>query len=33
MIYVHNHVIYFGIGLHFFNLHINVYYVFDANFE
>jgi len=33
MIYVHTHVIFFGFGLHFSNLHINLYHVFDANFQ
>jgi len=32
-IYVHTHVIFWGFGLHFSNLHINVYHAFDANFE
>jgi len=32
-IYVHTHVIFWEFGLHFSNLHINVYHVFDADFE
>jgi hypothetical protein len=32
-IYVHTHVIFEKFGLHFSNLHINVYHVFDADFE
>jgi len=32
-IYVHTHVIFWEFGSHFSNLHINMYHVFDANFE
>jgi hypothetical protein len=33
MIFVYTDVIFFWFGLHFSNLHINVYHVFDVDFE
>jgi len=33
MICVHTHVILFGFGLCFSNLHVNVYHVLDVDFE
>jgi hypothetical protein len=31
--YICTHVIFWEFGLHFSNLHINAYHVFDANFD